>query len=96
MQLQTKAGTEIEVSLDFDAVCDYEAKHPEWSIIREVKQFGANPRFSTMNLLVGLTTYDGDWKDWSKDGLTVTDLADIISEGLNELGFGSAEGESAQ
>jgi len=96
MLCTTKSGTELAVTLDFDAVCDYEAKNPDWSIIQEVRRFGKSMRFTTLNTLVGLTTYQGDWKDWTKDGLTITNLTDVITEGLNELGFGSEDAESGQ
>jgi len=96
MQCTTKSGQELAVTLDFDAVCEYEAKNPDWSIIQEVRRFGKTMRFTTLNTLVGLTTYQGDWKDWTKDGLTISDLTDVITEGLNELGFGSEEEPSDQ
>lgn len=96
MQLTTKTGTEIEVSLDFDKVCEYEMNHPDWSIIGEVRDLGKTLRFSALNLLVSQTSYDGDFKDWAEDGLTVQNLTDVIVEGLNDLGFGSADAPSAQ
>lgn len=96
MKITTKAGNEIEVSLDFDKVCEYERKNPEWSIITEVRQFGKTMRFNTLNVLVGLTDFEGDWKEWVRSGLTIGDLTDVISDGLNELGFGSEDAESAE
>lgn len=96
MLITTKSGAQYEVSLDFDAVCEYESQNPDWSIIQEVRLFGKNPRFTGLNILVGLTTFGGDWKAWSGEGMTISDLTEVITEGLNQLGFGSGEEESEQ
>ena len=92
--LTDKNGTEVEVSLDLDKICDYEASHPGWSIIQEMNSFGQTLRFSSLNLLSSFIIGEGGWKAWIKDGFTIKDLTHVINEGLKELGFTSEDGQS--
>lgn len=88
MLLKNKAGEEVEITLDFDKVCAYEKEHEDWSIILEMRKFGKTMRFSTLDLLASFI-HPGGWKSWTAEGFTINDLTNVISEGLNELGFSS-------
>jgi len=81
------------VTLDFDRVCAYEAEHPDWSIILEMRRFGKTLRFSALDLLASFC-HEGGWKGWLEDGFTLSDLTNVLNEGLAELGFSSGEGQS--
>ncbi len=90
VQITSSKGIEADVSLDFDKVCAYEAEHPDWSIIKEMKDFGQTMRFTTLDLLASFF-YEGGWKAWTRDGFGIKDLTTVITEGLKELGFSSEE-----
>lgn len=96
VKLTSSKGIEADISLDFDKVCEYEASHPDWSIIAEIRKFSKTMRFTSLDLLASFTTHDGGWKGWLKDGFGTEDLMTVISEGLEALGFTSEASQSAE
>jgi hypothetical protein len=94
MLMETIEGKTVQASLDFDKVCAYEHDHPGWSIIDEMRALDGCVRFTSLDLLASFV-YDGGWKAWRRDGFTIEDLAKVLVDGLEELGFTSQDAPSA-
>ena len=86
MKMESSKGIQAEIHLDFDKVCAYEKEHPDWSLLKELKDFGDTLRFTTLDLLASFV-YEGGWKAWVRDGFTMDNLAEALTNGLEELGF---------
>lgn len=97
VELTSSNGKQADISLDFDKVCEYEATRENWSIFTEIRQYTKTLRFTSLAVLLGLTTYEGNWQDWtSRDGFTTDDLFMVINKGLQDLGFSSEADKSAE
>ena len=93
MTLVTLAdGTERDIDLDIDAICAYEAEHPDWSIL-DLFQRMEKMRFTDLNLMSMLLGFR-DYKDALEQGVDITTMGDIV-QNSKLMGFtGSpAQGE---
>jgi len=89
------------LEMDFDAVVEYEAEHPDWSIMSAISAASASNRISDLNLITGFLRYNGerlapDYIEFLRAGHTVKDMLDTFREGLTMLGFISGGAPSAE
>ncbi len=85
MTMMTSAkGITKDIDLDVDAICAYEAEHPDWSIFQLLEKM-KSARFTDMDLLARFLGYDG-FKAWAEDGYNFEDMAAAV-QGSKYLGF---------
>lgn len=87
-------GSVTKAELDYDGIVAYERGHPSWSLLDAFD--GDKVRFSMMEDIASFILVDGShcagWKDLrARTGMTVTKAAEVIKDGMEELGFTSGE-----
>lgn len=91
--LQNKEGESYRFGLDIDAVIEYEASHPEWSIMDDFDGMQGKLRLSVLDRLCRFIGYP--YKDFVALGFGVEDLGKIYEDALTQdLGFPMAESSS--
>ncbi len=79
MTLVTLAdGTERDIDLDNDAICAYEAEHPDWSILDLIERM-ERMRFTDLNLMASFLGFR-DFDDAIEQGVDMERMADLVRE----------------
>lgn len=83
-------GEVRDVDLDLDFITDYEAQHPDWSLMDLVKHMD-RMRFTDMDLMARCFGFD-DLRSLVDEGYTIADLSKAM-EGSKYLGFSDGTAE---
>lgn len=87
--MTSRTGTVKDLDLDIDAICAYEADHPDWSLAQLMEGM-PRMRFTDLNLMATFIGY-ADYRAFVDDGFSMEDLAGTI-EGSRYLGFTGSPG----
>lgn len=73
----SSTGVEKDVEFDFDAVCEYEETHPDWSLVALATKIKLL-RFTDLNLMSRFLGFSG-YKEFIGMGFTLNDMGEMIS-----------------
>lgn len=80
-----KNGQRYTFSLDLDRICEMELKNPDFNFLTMLANAGEEFRLST---IVTLCDFLGsDYKTMVKQGFTITDISEILTKAMEEIGF---------
>ena len=80
-------GETYRFEMDLEAILEMESKDPEFSLMKVMNRVGSTMRITD---LVKITKALGwDYKEFVKAGFTVVDLAEIVENCIQDLGFPS-------
>lgn len=89
--LTNSKGESYMMTLNLDSVMEYEAQHPDWSILSELDRIQAM-RFTTLDLLTGFLGYT--YREFADLGFGIEDLSEVYEHEMEELLGFSTEASS--
>ena len=82
LTLTNSKGEKYMMTLNLDAVMEYEAQHPDWSIMKELDGI-QRMRFTTLDRLTGFLGYS--YRDFTDIGFGIEDLSKVYEHEMEEL-----------
>lgn len=85
IQRTNSKGEVYSFAFDLDRLAEYEATHPDYSIMDDFRG-DILGRVTTLNRLASYLGLTG-FKEFGEAGFDITDLSEILTETLSETGF---------